>query len=493
MYVCMYVCMYVGMYVCMYVCVYVCMCVCLYVCMYVGSRIEAVARSPAIADSPVPRHVVAIGLRRHLGSPNWHRYERKARAKARGRIHKARRADQHPSGRDLRLLSEHHSRPRYREFSMGRGTKSEQWQAWPRDSSGYGAWQQAYNPRPKGQNKGKAREWDQPQPGRGQQQQFPSFDQMQTKPRREPVARHVDNQAGEEQDGNPSGYFNGIQKYLNAIRKSEIKTRKLEEEKEEVDEKWALFQQGLKDAFIKERGRHKERISRIQTNMEEQLLIKQATIRDLQDHLNHRSRRTVENPEEQDALADFEELLAKPGPREPHGLAAILAGAMRGSDISREEDRQRLLETLREHVGSREAPSTPPRKAQTYVDRTPPSRTSAGSRRPKEAEDGDGTDMEADAKNDPYQSSPSARNLMPEAPRLRARSRSTSRTPIKLIGRAPSQPPKEKAITRRLDAIREAESKEMETTEPAETVEDSGTDEDIDIATLAGQKTVDVE
>ena len=241
---------------------------------------------------------------------------------------------------------------------------------------------------------------------------------------------------------NTYGYFNGIQKYLNAIRKTEIRTRKLEEEKTEVDEKWALFQQGLKDAFIKERGRHKERTSKIQASLEEQLLLKEATIQDLQDHLNNpkKSRKSMVNPEEDDAVADFEELLARPGPRE-HGLAAALSGAMRGGDLSREEDRQNLLATLREHIGAREAPNHAPKKGADLCGLHPPTRASA-SRRADSAEAGESADAEMEAKDDPYQSSPALKGMMPEAPRIRTRSRSSSRTPVKLLGRMPSQTPR---------------------------------------------------
>ena len=67
-----------------------------------------------------------------------------------------------------------------------------------------------------------------------------------------------------------SEYHKGIQKVLNGLRKSESKARKLEEERDDMEAKWLLFQQNLTDSYLEERAKYREKADRLHKEIAEQ-------------------------------------------------------------------------------------------------------------------------------------------------------------------------------------------------------------------------------
>ena len=310
--------------------------------------------------------------------------------------------------------------------------------------------------------------WNLEKPERPTPEHFPNFENMQYKARPERGQPSAAVMAVDEGLPAATQYINGVQKILNGIRKAEGKARRLEEEQHDLNEKWAAFQKGLKDAYVRERARYKEKIARLQNDLREQQTIKAAVLADLQEALcqpNNVARPRSAPSVDQDALTEFEALLAAPQPSETGSLSALLAGAFSNGEMSREDGRRRVLATIEAHMHRKDPPATPPKRPTTYDAMTPPpvDACPAGTVLPEDATrdkpdagvNGDG------AAPAPYVSSPSTTRVT-STDSARSRSRTSVRTPIKAVGRKPQPVEKKSGLSGKLEAARLAEIAENE-------------------------------
>ena len=226
----------------------------------------------------------------------------------------------------------------------------------------------------------------------------------------------------------------GAQKLVNNLRKAETKVRKTEEELCHVAEQWSVFQEGLKKAFIKERGKYLEAMRTLKEEQETNLANQEEALNDLQDAL---SGNTAKAPVEHEAPTMEEEqawdaLLQEGAEDDDMGLTDLLAGAMSGRGEARQAAKQRMLKTIaekREKLHAELAPKTP-QSRRTYSDALTPPTTD------KPSVTSGANPLEARAARDPYQSSPSTLSMsMPDGvPRTKP-----GRIPVKQVGRAPSR------------------------------------------------------
>ena len=199
--------------------------------------------------------------RRPPSSPAWHRKQRRFRSRARLRIRLARAQGLQPSQRDIRRLADHHAKPAYREDRSHMGKRGQ----WPQDWS---EWSEPwYGQHPsrggqgrqhgKGKDKGKDQPWRSKEDVKGPV--FPTFDAMpvNTPAGKGPVERRQPTTT-RGSSSSTVDLVKGAQKLVNNLRKAETKVRKTEEELCHVAEQWSVFQEGLKKAFIKERGKYLE-------------------------------------------------------------------------------------------------------------------------------------------------------------------------------------------------------------------------------------------
>ena len=403
-----------------------------------------------------------------IRSPSWHRRLRAKRSQLRRRVHSARAAGLSPPLRALRILAAHHTAPRFKELMGGRGKAK--WGNWPRPTHGtQDGWEwrssgSAWNPKGAGK-------WDyQPlnRRQRGDQEddnnQFPGFEMM--KPRAKPALANKEHEPteGDLEDMPVGSYMKGVQKILNNFRKAEGRTRKIENLKEELDAKWEAFQQSLKDSYMKERKKYQDKVGRLASDMEEVQQAKEEAIQELKEALKSPSSlvKTKEPTEDATALEDLAKLLATPSQGQNEALSDILAAAFNAGEARDAGGRTRLLEVLESH--RRPAPTTPPSRRPTYVERTP---TAAKSSKDKEkGEDAEiktmaaeAMEVEPDASRDPYMTSPTGNGLngiLPSPGRGLSRSRPRAgRTPVKHVHRKPTALPPSRACTKRLEAKRQ--------------------------------------
>ncbi|CAE7209907.1 unnamed protein product [Symbiodinium microadriaticum] len=258
----------------------------------------------------------------------------------------------------------------------GRGKAK--WGNWPKEARrAHDGWDwrssgSAWNPKGAGK-------WEQPQASRRYQgdqddrsSQFPGFETMRPRTRAPPTTRELDVIEGDGDDLPVGSYMKGVQRILNSFRKAENKTRKIEGLKEELDAKWEAFQQSLKDSYMKERKKYQEKVARFTTDMEEVQQAKEDAIQELKDALKSPSS-LIKNKapvEDTDALEDLAKLLATPAPGQADNLSDLLAAALTSGDVKEAGGRTKLLEAIEKHKQQR-APTTPPRRRASYVDRTP--------------------------------------------------------------------------------------------------------------------------
>ncbi|CAE7214811.1 AGBL3 [Symbiodinium sp. CCMP2592] len=383
---------------------------------------------------------------------------RSVRAKARLRIRRARAKGVAPLRRDLSRLQAHHSAPVYREAqsSMGRKDKWPQdWEESWRGQQPHGGWHG--RPRGKGQDKG----WDQPRHPRKDAEEpiFPTFDEMMVMPNGGKGAATA--QATEKAKG--SGHrtmdlVTGTQRLVNNLRKAEVKVRKTEEKMGYLKEQWAAYQEKLKKAFLKERNKYLELTKALREEQEANLSYEEEALSELQDALagGRIKAAAVEagpTPEEERA---WDDLLREEDEDDSMGLAGMVSGALGGRRGNQQAARQQALQAIAARRATlREGdPATPPSKRSYAAAITPP----ATNRPAKSNMAGE----EDKAARDPYMASPSTTTMsMPEhLPRPKSR----TRTPVKLLGRAPSKTrPSGRGLADKLEERREANRVGLET------------------------------
>ena len=288
---------------------------------------------------------------------------------------------------------------------------------------------------------------------------------MRPRTRAPPTTRELDVIEGDGDDLPVGSYMKGVQRILNSFRKAENKTRKIEGLKEELDAKWEAFQQSLKDSYMKERKKYQEKVARFTTDMEEVQQAKEDAIQELKDALKSPSS-LIKNKapvEDTDALEDLAKLLATPAPGQADNLSDLLAAALTSGDVKEAGGRTKLLEAIEKHKQQR-APTTPPRRRASYVDRTPvvekPRRDRVELEDPNGREEVDTSmEVEPEARRDPYMTSPSGGGLhgiLPSPGRGASKARPRAgRTPIKHVHRKPSVQPPIRACSKRLEQKRQ--------------------------------------
>ncbi|CAE7419468.1 unnamed protein product [Symbiodinium sp. CCMP2592] len=247
---------------------------------------------------------------------------------------------------------------------------AEEWEAW-RSSSYYGGWQ-----RPKG----KAKEGKGGQAPKGREMAkdkksaFPSFEAMDPAGMTQRNARPKDAMEVDEEPPASGQVARGMQKVLNNLRRAEVKSRRLEEDRTELQQKRETYRRELQQGFIREKHKFQERLAKIsaelaeaEQNQEDALLELQAVMIEPQAAL----RPKPEQAEDPEMMAELEQLLQSPEKQPRRGLADLLAGALQSSSGSR-DDKRKLLQVAIEEYRRQGAPATPPRRRTREPPGTPP-------------------------------------------------------------------------------------------------------------------------
>ena len=347
--------------------------------------------------------------------------------------------------------------------------------AWQRQPASSSAWA------PKGYGKYKGKHPQREQPGRYKdkwenaetdQQQFPSFEMMRPKPRTT-KASGVDDAMDIEEMPSTGMYVNGVQRIVNGLRKAESKQRKLEAETEELEAKWEQFQAGLKESYLKERAKYREKSTKLAADIAEQQQAKEAILVELQKVFAEPAILQKPKPaaqEDPEAVEELAKLLTTPAARENRGLADII-GALQGGggDLTR----QQLLAAIDAQRGP---PRTPPRRHHESRAMTPPAVAARKAEPEPTAHAKTADEMDGMGPDRPYPSSPSLTGLLPSPGGAeRSRSRSSTRTPIKYTRRKPTRVAQHHGIKDKLELIRQKGQEAL-----AETIEDSEEDVTID-------------
>ena len=74
-----------------------------------------------------------------------------------------------------------------------------------------------------------------------------------------------------------------VQKLVNTLRRSDGKLRRCEMDKEEAQAKWDEYQKHLKQSFIQERQRYREKLDKVQAEQEEYIKAKNGALQELQE------------------------------------------------------------------------------------------------------------------------------------------------------------------------------------------------------------------
>ncbi|CAE7241546.1 unnamed protein product, partial [Symbiodinium sp. CCMP2456] len=340
--------------------------------------------------------------------------------------------------------------------------------------------------------KGKTQSYNQ-QPARWRDQErdkkskFPTLDMMEagssTASRSQPRASDMD---VDEENPTTGQLTKGVQKLLNTMRRAEGRARKLSEEKEALQYKWDTFQQELKDSFIKERARFRERSAKIIEEIEEANRAQEEALADLQMTLDEPKlllKPKKDKEIDQEALDELQKLLADKED-DDQGFAEVLMGVMKGGDRDREATRKRLLKAIEDKRRQGTEPRTPSRRRTTYAPRTPPGNKTAEPTRVAQAPALEMEEAEQ-AVRDPYIASPSLVNTLPAtATTTRSRSRISQRMPIKSVGRTPKKTVLKGSLSEKLEAKRAAKEGMVD-------VDEEDSDEEVPLDALGGRTTAE--
>ncbi|CAE7717929.1 unnamed protein product [Symbiodinium sp. CCMP2592] len=230
----------------------------------------------------------------------------------------------------------------------------------------------------------------------------------------------------------------GTQKLVNQLRKAESKVRRGEEELVHINEQWRLFQEKLKKAFLKERGRYMELVRKNKEEQEENLACQESALAALQDVLNggvlqKPAKQELPTPEEEHAWALI--MAEEETPDEDMGIAGLLTGALNGQGEIRKSARQKMLQAIaarREALRRDHGPVTPPSKGTRAPAMSPPAAerpvaSDGGMATPAGGETAATYSGDGQLMKDPYLTSPSA--MRAPTPTTRQRSRSHANGP----------------------------------------------------------------
>ena len=307
--------------------------------------------------------------------------------------------------------------------------------------------------------------WDAWQKGSKQQEEGPTFPSYTAMDLESPA---IDKAGTAEKDPaavRPGDLVRGIQKFVTAARKAEIKARKAEEEREAILGRWQRYQAKLQAAFIKERETYKRDLQKNQAELDK--------LREAQ----------------QDAFMDLKEAFSNPQSLLPKPAEAISVEAaeewtqlLQGcdeEDVEMTDDiAEKLGRSLKEFLASRMEATPTRRSTKSDIKMTPPrperKRKSPLPTLDEFMEESMGFTRKSGAQtsreppvptDDPYMTSPSRNTVMP-SPGLRSSSRTRSGGPrvgVKLLGRKPVPSPKpESALAKRLQRRRQAMEKAAE-------------------------------
>ena len=402
----------------------------------------------ALPSAPVPaRHVEAIP-----SSPGWHRQARRRRAIARKRIKASRNKGTRLPKREVALLESHHSAPKYRQRRLSMGKKANQPQSKPWASgrqwrghgggwsdagySGhYGGW---------GQESSYGHSWE--------ADDYPSYAGVRASGS---GSTHTPQENLAKEPSAGAVLVRGVQRLVTVARKAEVKTRKVSEERQAADQKWAKFQEDLKAKFIKARESYMKDVARLNEEMAVCADAQKKAFSELQEAMN--------NPQL---------IIAPPvrNDKEATDAWASLMGSIEDSDDDMAETTVACVQRSMQALMSDGGGTPPPRLRPLQPPSTPPKSNQA----PKKASatpmleamlagadpPGFGRDGAAPARTDPYIMSPTTRAGLPMTPERAGRSRSrVPRTPVKELGKKPTPldvvgtPLSQKLVERREKAI----------------------------------------
>ncbi|CAE7241230.1 unnamed protein product [Symbiodinium sp. CCMP2592] len=353
---------------------------------------------------------------------------------------------------------------------MGKKWPDAEWQAWRSSStSQYGGWHQ---------QKGKGKTKDASKncyPGPKEttadtrKVSFPSFDMM-------PAASGASSRAPErareqmeiDEEAITTGQLaRGVQKLLNSLRKSEGRSRKIEEERRALQAQWATFKQELQQTFVKEKNRFRERMEQLSQDLQEAEQTQEEALAGLQLAIAEPQsmvKQRVEVPDNTAALEELDQLLKSPEQRPKPGLADLLSEVLNGGG-DQEAQRRQLLSALAGRRNGEASLHTPPRRTHGREPRTPQDPKTSAPTEAKPATTGDLYSFDgAASKGTPFPTSPSTTSAAPIPEGIsRTRSRPGARIPVKQLGRGPSKPRVSgTALAQKLEAKRK-EGMEVET------------------------------
>ncbi|OLP90215.1 EH domain-containing protein 4 [Symbiodinium microadriaticum] len=409
--------------------------------------------------------------------------QRKQRSVARQRIWTARRLGRQPPRKSLRLLLQHHSKPRYREADrlMGRGKANKPhsgraWDdgQWSRDKGGgKGSWKQ----QPSSSSQQWDRSWSRWDYVDEDGPTFPSYSMMAA----EPEGRRGGATAEEKIEHPRLELAKGYQKMVSAARKAEVRMRKAMEEQEKTQARWQKFQDKLQQAFIKERALYKKDLAKWDEEIEQQRLQQKEALLEL--------RAAIANPEK---------LKEKPVPSEEVPEEATEEWLQLLETCNDDLDEE-MTEAVAARLGRQlqcllETTSTPPRTTRSGIVRTPSCPRPAASRATtsldsfmdkaislaKQKQEVASYQGEPDTiMKDPYVTSPGTGVEKPPVEEVTPKRRTvTPRTAIKLKGRAPLPSPRPgTALAARLEKSRARLRKQRQ--EGIPTIDESDEEDEI--------------
>ena len=314
--------------------------------------------------------------------------------------------------------------------------KKPQWDAWSGQWGGQSSSSYGWHP------KGGGKDWSQKWNSDKAENWFPGYEMMQPKQaRQQPDGRSPGYTEPTEGDGSQTGeLMHHIQKLINTIRKADARTRKSDKEKEEVSGKWESFQDGLKQAFIKERTKVQERLRRIKEEAKEHQETKASALTALQDLFVNNQLPTDTGAEQREAInAEWDKLTSIPDdPME--GLPSFLAAAIQSGGAAKDKARRQLMSALGVPAEEAASAATPERRPRAARSTTPPPTRTAHRPSPPPPEGENVPYGEVSTNNDPYMTSPTHHGPTAVTPLAKPRHKDGARLNIKLQGRAPSQP-----------------------------------------------------
>ncbi|CAE7942669.1 unnamed protein product [Symbiodinium sp. KB8] len=189
--------------------------------------------------------------------------DQKRRQRARARLHQRRRAQRLPRASDLHRLLVHHTQPKLREvWTLGMGGKK--WNQWPkqqREIHGYEAHGYDTQGYEHSREQPRWRVWHGAWPKQDKNAPPARYDQYATDDANVDYGSY--GPTAEEPASSDALRLMGIQKAVNQARRSDVKIRKLKEEKLRRTKQWDLYAADMRAKYLKQQQMYQQDMQRL--------------------------------------------------------------------------------------------------------------------------------------------------------------------------------------------------------------------------------------